>query len=163
MFEPTYIKDLDRQYTDVCVNLNTIKQTTDTLINFFKTQDRYAHLTYEELYQMISPSVRTQQYHIWRNEQGITGFANWAFVNPTVLDKYLNTGQLGTLDWQSGKMMCWIEVVATQDMPLMMSWMKNYSVNLLGENVRLYWLRTDQDHIRTAMKIRTKRSWRWAA
>jgi hemolysin-activating ACP:hemolysin acyltransferase len=162
MFEPTYIKDLDRQYTDLCVGLNTIKDTTDKLIPFFLSQTRYAHLTYEELYQMISPSVRTQQYHIWQDSTGITGFANWAFLNPAVLDKYLSTGRLGTLDWQSGKMMCWIEVISTKDMPQMMSWMKNYSVNLLGENVRLYWLRSDQDHIRTVMKIRTKRSWRWA-
>jgi hypothetical protein len=40
--------------------------------------------------------------------------------------------------------------------------MKDYSVNLLGENVRIYWVRSQQDKIMKKMKIRTKKSWRKA-
>lgn len=161
MFEPTYIKDLNQQYTGVCVRPSTIKSITNDVIDFLTQFDRYSHLTYAELYQMISPSVRNEQFKIFQTNGEIWGFANWAFVNDAVLDKYMTKGQLGTLDWTSGLKMCWVEAVAKRDMNKMMSWMKNYSVNLLGENVRLYWLRSAGDKIRSKMKIRTKRNWRW--
>jgi hemolysin-activating ACP:hemolysin acyltransferase len=162
MFSPTYMKDLNQQYTGVSVRLNTIKQRTDEIIDFFGRFARFQHLSYEELYQMISPCVRQEQYKIFRRQQRITGFANWAFVNDRVLDRYLGTGRLGTLDWNSGMKMLWVEVVTEGEMDHMMSWMKNYSVNLLGENVRIYWIRSQGDNIRKQMKIRTKRNWRWA-
>lgn len=161
MFSPTYIKDLNHQYTDICVRTNTIKTRTEQVMSFLKKFDRFADMSYEELYQMISPSVRKKQYKIFENEGQITGFANWAFVNDKVLEKFFTTGKLGTLDWQSGFKMLWVEVVTEGKMDTMMSWMKNYSVNLLGENVRLYWIRSEQDKIKKQMKIRTKRNWRW--
>ena len=161
MFEPTYVKDLNQQYTGVSVRLNTIKQRTDELITFLRGFDRFAGISYEDLYQMISPSVRNGQHKIFRDVTGITGFCNWAFVNEQVLDRFLETGALSTLDWQSGLKMLWVEVVTNGDMDTMMSWMKNYSVNLLGENVRIYWIRSQGEHIRKKMKIRTKRNWRW--
>ena len=161
MFSPTYIKDLNHQYTDVSVRTNTIKTNTEQVISFLKKFDRFADMSYEELYQMISPSVRNKQYKIFESKGQITGFANWAFVNDKVLEKFFTTGKLGTLDWQSGFKMLWVEVVTEGKMDTMMSWMKNYSVNLLGENVRLYWIRSEQDKIKKQMKIRTKRNWRW--
>jgi hemolysin-activating ACP:hemolysin acyltransferase len=118
-------------------------------------------MDFETLYQMISPSIRNKQYKIFKNKGQITGFANWAFVNDKVLEKFFTTGKLGTLDWTSGFKMLWVEVVTEGKMEKMMSWMKNYSVNLLGENVRIYWIRSEQDKIKKQMKIRTKRNWRW--
>jgi len=161
MFSPTYIKDLDQQYTDVCVRTNTIKQRTEQVISFLKKFDRFNHMDFETLYQMISPSIRNEQYKIFKNKGQITGFTNWAFVNDKVLEKFFTTGKLGTLDWQSGFKMLWVEVVTEGKMDKMMGWMKNYSVNLLGENVRIYWIRSEQDKIKKQMKIRTKRNWRW--
>lgn len=161
MFSPTYIKDLNHQYTDVSVRTNTIKTRTEQVISFLKNFDRFTNMDYETLYQMISPSIRNKQYKIFKNKEQITGFANWAFVNDKVLEKFLTTGKLGTLDWQSGFKMLWVEVVTEGKMEKMMSWMKNYSVNLLGENVRIYWIRSEQDKIKKQMKIRTKRNWRW--
>lgn len=162
MFEATYIKDLNQQYTGVCVRPSTIKSITNDVIDFFRQFDRYSHLTYAELYQMISPSVRNEQFKVFQTNGEIWGFTNWAFVNDAVLDKYLSTGRLGTLDWNSGLKMCYMETVSRRDMNKMISWMKNYSVNLLGENVRLYWMRSADNKIRSKMKIRTKRNWRWA-
>lgn len=161
MFSPTYIKDLNHQYTDVSVRTNTIKTRTEQVISFLKNFDRFTNMDYETLYQMISPSIRNKQYKIFKNKEQITGFANWAFVNDKVLEKFFTTGKLGTLDWQSGFKMLWVEVVTKGKMDTMMSWMKNYSVNLLGENVRIYWIRSEQDKIKKQMKIRTKRNWRW--
>tara|TARA_R100001460_G_scaffold56714_1_gene96411 strand:- start:1855 stop:2355 length:501 start_codon:yes stop_codon:yes gene_type:complete len=160
MFSPTYIKDLNHQYTDVSVRTNTIKTRTEEVISFFRKFNHYDHLAYEELYQMISPSVRKEQYKIFKNKGQITGFANWAFVNDKVLEKFFTTGKLGTLDWQSGFKMLWVEVVTEGKMDTMMSWMKNYSVNLLGENVRIYWIRSNNEKIKKRMKIRTKKNWR---
>ena len=161
MFSPTYIKDLNHQYTDVSVRTNTIKTRTEQVISFLKNFDRFTNMDYETLYQMISPSIRNKQYKIFKNKEQITGFANWAFVNDKVIEKFFTTGKLGTLDWQSGFKMLWVEVVTEGKMEKMMSWMKNYSVNLLGENVRIYWIRSEQDKIKKQMKIRTKRNWRW--
>jgi len=162
MFSPTYIKDLNQQYTGVCVSRSTIKNTTDEIIKFYRQFDRYEHVTYEELYQQISPCVRLDQYRLFRNQGRIVGFTNWAFVNDRVLDRFMEKGQLGTQDWQSGFKMLWLELISRDHMDTMMSWMKDYSVNLLGENVRIYWVRSQQDKIMKKMKIRTKNSWRKA-
>jgi len=162
MFSPTYIKDLNQQYTGVCVSRSTIKNTTDEIIKFYRQFDRYEHVTYEELYQQISPCVRLDQYRLFRNQGRIVGFTNWAFVNDRVLDRFMEKGQLGTQDWQSGFKMLWLELISRDHMDTMMSWMKDYSVNLLGENVRIYWVRSQQDKIMKKMKIRTKKSWRKA-
>lgn len=162
MFSPTYIKDLNQQYTGVCVNRSTIKNTTDEIIKFYRQFDRYEHVTYEELYQQISPCVRLDQYRLFRNQGRIVGFTNWAFVNDRVLDRFMEKGQLGTQDWQSGFKMLWLELISRDHMDTMMAWMKDYSVNLLGENVRIYWVRSQQDKIMKKMKIRTKKSWRKA-
>jgi hemolysin-activating ACP:hemolysin acyltransferase len=162
MFSPTYIKDLNQQYTGVCVNRSTIKNTTDEIIKFYRQFDRYEHVTYEELYQQISPCVRLDQYRLFRNQGRIVGFTNWAFVNDRVLDRFMEKGQLGTQDWQSGFKMLWLELISRDHMDTMMAWMKDYSVNLLGENVRIYWVRSQQDKIMKKMKIRTKNSWRKA-
>jgi len=162
MFSPTYIKDLNQQYTGVCVSRSTIKNTTDEIIKFYRQFDRYEHVTYEELYQQISPCVRLDQYRLFRNQGRIVGFTNWAFVNDRVLDRFMDKGQLGTQDWNSGFKMLWLELISRDHMDTMMSWMKDYSVNLLGENVRIYWVRSQQDKIMKKMKIRTKKSWRKA-
>jgi len=162
MFSPTYIKDLNQQYTGVCVNRSTIKNTTDEIIKFYRQFDRYENVTYEELYQQISPCVRLDQYRLFRNQGRIVGFTNWAFVNDRVLDRFMEKGQLGTQDWQSGFKMLWLELISRDHMDTMMAWMKDYSVNLLGENVRIYWVRSQQDKIMKKMKIRTKKSWRKA-
>jgi hemolysin-activating ACP:hemolysin acyltransferase len=117
-------------------------------------------VTYEELYNQISPCIRLDQYRLFRNRGRIIGFTNWAFVNDQVLDRYLEKGKLGTQDWNSGFKMLWIELISEHNMDQMMEWMKDYSVNLLGENVRIYWIRSDSQQIRKKMKIRTKSSWR---
>ena len=161
MFEPTYVKDLNQQYTGVCVRTDTMKHTTDMIIKFFLKHSRYKHLAYEDLYQMISPSVRLNQYKIFEHEGKIIGFVNWAFVNQTVLDRFLTQGLIGTQDWNSGMKQLYNEVVATQDVDKVISWMKNYSLNLLGPNVRCYWIRSQGENIKIR-KIRTKESWRWA-
>ena len=162
MFSPTYIKDLNQQYTGVCVNRSTIKNTTDEIIKFYRQFDRYDHVTYEELYNQISPCIRLDQYRLFKNRGLIIGFTNWAFVNDRVLDRFMDKGQLGTQDWNSGFKMLWLELISQDHMDTMMSWMKDYSVNLLGENVRIYWVRSQQDKIMKKMKIRTKNSWRKA-
>ena len=162
MFSPTYIKDLNQQYTGVCVSRSTIKNTTDEIIKFYRQFDRYEHVTYEELYQQISPCVRLDQYRLFRNRGRVVGFTNWAFVNDRVLDRFMDKGQLGTQDWNSGFKMLWLELISRDHMDTMMAWMKDYSVNLLGENVRIYWVRSQQDKIMKKMKIRTKKSWRKA-
>lgn len=161
MFNPTYIKDLNQQYTDLCVRPSTIKSVTNDLIDFFYKFERYQHLSYEELYQMLSPCVRKDQFKVFQTNGEIWGFTNWAFVDQKVLDKFLDKGKLGTLDWQSGFKQLYVEFVCTRGADVMMSWMKNYSVNLLGPNVRCYWIRSEDDKIKVR-KIRTKESWRWA-
>jgi hemolysin-activating ACP:hemolysin acyltransferase len=162
MFSPTYIKDLNQQYTGVCVSRSTIKRATDEIIDFYRQFARYDHVTYEELYNQISPCVRLDQYRLFRINGEIIGFTNWAFVNDRVLDRFLEKGQLGTQDWQSGFKMLWLELISRNHMDEMMRWMKDYSVNLLGENVRIYWVRCDRDKIWKKMKIRTKKNWRIA-
>ena len=160
MFEATYIKDLNQQYTGVYDAGNATKTTTERLIKFYSTFDRYRDDTYAELYQHISPSVRNGTYKIFQRDGEIYGFMNWSFVNNAVLRKFLQTGHMGTLDWQTGLNMVWIDALSKHSIQHMANWLKNYTVNLLGLNVRVYWLKINGENIRAKVKMRTKQSWR---
>ena len=85
MSRQTYMDATRLQYTDVCVGFNATKSITNTIINFYSQFDRYNHLTYVDLYQHISPSIRNNQFKVFHTNGKIWGFANWALLNDNIL------------------------------------------------------------------------------
>jgi len=161
MHSQTYIKDHYHANTGVCVNLNTMKSVIDDVIDFYTQFDRYNHLTYVDLYQHISPSIRNNQYKIFQTNGEIWGFANWAYMSPSVLEKFLKQGRLHTLDWMSGFHPVYVDFVASRNAKYVMKWLKNYTVETYGVGAPLYWVRSTKHKIKRITKTTTKGYWKW--
>ena len=139
-----------------------MKHTVDTVIDFYSKFDRYAHLTYVDLYQHISPSIRNEQYKIFIKDGKITGFTNWAFCSKGVLERFLRDGRLHTLDWMSGFNLLYVDFVASEDAFDVMRWLKNHSTRMMGANRPIYWARSTPHRIKRITKQTTKEHWLWA-
>ncbi len=158
----TYTQSHYHANTGVCVNLNTMKSVIDDVIDFYTKFDRYNHLTYVDLYQHISPSIRNDQHKIFQTNGEIWGFANWAYVSPSVLEKFCRRGILHTLDWNSGIQPLYVDFVASRNANYVMKWLKNYTVTSYGVNAPLYWARATKHKIKRVTKTKTKGYWKWA-
>ena len=84
------------------------------IIKLYRKFSKYDSYTDREIAIAIIPSLSLNQYKIFEDEYGdIYAFTNWAFLNKEVEKKFLKTGVLENVDWQSGDI-CWhIETVNT--------------------------------------------------
>jgi len=134
--------------------------TFDNVINLYHSFNKYKKNTYPELYYHILPSINLNQYKIFKDDQGIYGFVNWAFVNKEVEENFLKTGLMK--NWKCGNIMLHIDFIATKNVKQIMSWLKNNSAKLLGLNKKIHWIRLDSNNkVRKIMKQTTKDSWLW--
>ena len=84
-------------------------------IKLYQQQLIWKNKSDKELAMHIIPSVALNQYHIFRYKNtGVAyAFTNWAFLNKIAEERFLKTGVLENLDWDSGDI-CWhIETVNT--------------------------------------------------
>ena len=134
--------------------------TFDNIINLYHNFNKYKKNTYPELYYHILPSINLNQYKIFKDEQGIYGFVNWALVNKEIEQNFLKTGLIK--NWKCGNIMLHIDFIATKNVKQIMSWLKNNSAKLLGLNKEIHWIRLDNHNkVRKIMKQTIKDSWLW--
>ena len=88
------------------------------VIRLYREFPKYNYLSDRDIAITIIPSLSLNQYNIFRYPStGVAyAFTNWAFLSPNVEDRFLKTGVLENLDWDSGST-CWhIDTVnTTQD------------------------------------------------
>ena len=60
----------------------------DNIINFYKTFNKYKNNTNDDLYYHILPSINCRQYKLFKDNNNIYGFVNWAFLNKEEEDHY---------------------------------------------------------------------------
>jgi len=88
------------------------------VIRLYREFPKYNYLSDRDIAITIIPSLSLNQYNIFRYPStGVAyAFTNWAFLSPNVEDRFLKTGVLENLDWDSGSN-CWhIDTVnTTQD------------------------------------------------
>mgnify|MGYP003660314622 CR=1 FL=1 len=84
------------------------------IVKLYRKFSKYDSYTDREIAKAIIPSLSLNQYKIFEDDYGdIYAFTNWAFLNKEVEEKFLKTGILENVDWQSGDI-CWhIETVNT--------------------------------------------------
>ena len=84
------------------------------IIKLYRKFSKYDSYTDREIAISIIPSLSLNQYKIFEDEYGdIYAFTNWAYLSKKVEEKFLKTGILENVDWQSGDI-CWhIETVNT--------------------------------------------------
>ena len=134
--------------------------TFDNVIKLYRNFNKFEKNTYPELYYHILPSINLNQYKIFKDEKGIYGFVNWAFVSKEIEQNFLKTGIIK--NWKCGNIMLHIDFIATKNVKQIMSWLKNNSARLLGLNKEIHWIRLDNNNkVRKIMKQTIRDSWLW--
>tara|TARA_R100001198_G_C5167971_1_gene170139 strand:+ start:251 stop:694 length:444 start_codon:yes stop_codon:yes gene_type:complete len=114
------------------------------IIKLYRKFSKYDSYTDREIAISIIPSLSLNQYKIFEDEYGdVYAFTNWAFLNKKVEERFLKTGVLENLDWQSGNI-CWhIDTINTT--PNKIKEIYKYTANRLaadiGEDKYCNWIR----------------------
>jgi hemolysin-activating ACP:hemolysin acyltransferase len=119
--------------------------TFDEVISLYYNFDKYKKNTYPELYYHILPSINLNQYKIFKDDKGIFGFVNWAYLNEDVEKAYVTTSKIYKNEWKSGVNLWLYDIVILRKSNEVMSWVYNYFKKLLKTNESISWLRLDKN------------------
>ena len=124
------------------------------VIRLYREFPKYNYLSDRDIAISIIPSLSLNQYNIFRYPATNVAYAftNWAFLSPDVEKRFLQTGILKNLDWDSGTI-CWhIDTINTA--PNKIKEIYKYTATRLakdiGEDKYCHWIRLDS----TAKKIK---------
>jgi hemolysin-activating ACP:hemolysin acyltransferase len=107
---------------------------------------RYDKYTYEQIVGMVLPSINLDQYQIHRLGKDDVGFTNWAFMNDIVQHRYKTSGRLKDNEWNCGKNIWVMAVVAKSNAREIINWVKEYFKPKLQVNECVKWLRVSDDN-----------------
>ena len=119
--------------------------TFDEIINLYYKFDKYKKNTYSDLYYHILPSINLNQYKVFKDEQGIFGFVNWAYLSKEIEKSYIETSTIYKNEWKSGDYLWLYDIVIIRKSKEVMSWVYNYFKKLLKTNESISWLRLDKN------------------
>ena len=116
------------------------------VVHLYRQFSKFDKYTYEDLVNMITPSLNLDQYQIHKVGNEDIGFTNWAFISDTVEQRFKLTGKLKANEWNCGNNVWHIETVAKSHLRQIMKWTKEYFRTKLEINQPIKWLRI-KDHI----------------
>ena len=105
------------------------------VIRLYREFPKYNYLSDRDIARAIIPSLSLNQYNIFRYPTtGVAyAFTNLAFLNKIAEERFLKTGVLENLDWDSGDI-CWhIETVNTAQDKIKEIY--KYTANRLAEDI----------------------------
>lgn len=141
--------------------MNKIYNDTKKIIEFYEQFDEFGHMTFIDLYQRISPSIRNGTCKIFKDSDGMYGFQNWALVSDDVLKRFFKQGRLHTVDWMCGPNLLYVDTVATRDVSKIIRWSKDHSVRMAGVGNKIFWTRSDRYKVKRTTERTTKEHWIW--
>ena len=118
----------------------------DRVIHLYRQMPRYNKYTYEQIVKMVLPSINLDQYQIHRLGKDDVGFTNWAFMNDIVQHRYKTSGRLKDNEWNCGKNVWVMAVVAKSNAREIITWVKEYFKPKLEINECVKWLRVSDDN-----------------
>ena len=118
------------------------------IIRLYREFPKYNYLSDRDIAKAIIPSLSLNQFKIFRypSTDVAYAFTNWAYLNKTVEERFLQTGVLENLDWDSGDI-CWhIETVNTNNTKLkeIYKWTAEKLSKEIGDNNIIHWLRINK-------------------
>ncbi len=121
------------------------------IIRLYREFPKYNYLSDRDIAIAIIPSLSLNQYNIFRYPTtGIAyAFTNWAFLNKIAEERFLKTGVLENLDWDSGDI-CWhIETVNTAQDKIkeIYKYTAKRLTKDIGEDKIINWIRTNKSGI----------------
>ena len=118
----------------------------DRVIHLYRQMPRYDKYTYEQIIGMVLPSINLDQYQIHRLGKDDVGFTNWAYMNDIVQHRYKTSGRLKDNEWNCGKNIWVMAVVAKSNAREIITWVKEYFKPKLEVNECVKWLRVADDN-----------------
>ena len=121
--------------------------------------DQWSGESLKDIYAHIYPPITLNQYSIHRDEDGIYGFTNWAFLDKETEQKFLDERSLDLNDWNTGENTWVIDTIFTKEHNAM-KFNKTFFTHLLGPGKTVQWLRLAPNGlIRNHFKVITKEAW----
>ena len=115
------------------------------IVHLYRQFPKYDCYNYERLVTMIRPSLNLDQYQIHRVGKEDVGYTNWAFLNDIVEHRYKLTAKLKANEWNCGKNIWVIGVIAKSHAKEIMTWTKEYFKPQLEVNESIKWIRSDDN------------------
>lgn len=118
------------------------------IIRLYREFPKYNYLSDRDIARAIIPSLSLNQFKIFRypSTDVAYAFTNWAYLNKTAEERFLKTGVLENLDWDSGDI-CWhIETVNTNNTKLkeIYKWTAEKLSKEIGNDSTIHWLRINK-------------------
>jgi hemolysin-activating ACP:hemolysin acyltransferase len=115
-----------------------ILQDMQTIISLYKKFDKYKDYTREDIYYHILPSIKLKQYKIFKENDKVITFANWAYLNDQAEQEYIKTGNFNENAWKSGVITWVVDVVSIKNGDKIGRWLKN-------KFKQFKWMRSDKN------------------
>ena len=113
----------------------------------------------KDIYYHIYPSLVLSQYSIHRDDDGIYGFTNWAYLDDKTEQKFLDEKSLDINDWRTGENTWVIDSIYTKGHNSM-KYNKTFFTHLLGPGKTVQWGRfAPNGLIKNHFKVTTKEHW----
>jgi hemolysin-activating ACP:hemolysin acyltransferase len=118
------------------------------VIRLYREFPKYNYLSDKDIAKAIIPSLSLNQAKIFRYPTTgvVYAFTNWAYLNKQVEDRFLKTGILENLDWDSGDI-CWhIETINTAQNKIkeIYKYTANRLAEDIGEDKYCHWIRMNK-------------------
>ena len=131
--------------------------TFDEVINLYYKHDKYKKFTYPELYYHILPSINHNQYKIFKDEDGVFGFVNWAYLNEETQDSYIRNSKIYKNEWKSGVNIWLYDIVIIRKTKEVALWTIKYCLKKIKTNDCFSWIRVDENNQITRVAKKYKR------
>ena len=115
------------------------------IVHLYRQFPKYDKFTYQQLTEMITPSLNLDQYQIHRIGNEDVGFTNWAFLSDNVEQRFKLIGKLKPNEWNCGDNIWVMQVVAKSNIKEIMKWVKDYFRDKIEVNESVKWIRADKD------------------
>ena len=114
------------------------------IVHLYRQFPKYDKFTYQQLTEMITPSLNLDQYQIHRIGNEDVGFTNWAFLSDNVEQRFKLIGKLKPNEWNCGDNIWVMQVVAKSNVKEIMKWVKDYFRDKIEVNESVKWIRADK-------------------
>ena len=115
------------------------------IVHLYRQFPKYDKFTYQQLTEMITPSLNLDQYQIHRIGNEDVGFTNWAYLSDNVEQRFKLIGKLKPNEWNCGNNIWVMQVVAKSNVKEIMKWVKDYFRDKIEVNESVKWIRADKD------------------
>jgi hemolysin-activating ACP:hemolysin acyltransferase len=111
----------------------------------------------KDIFYHIYPSIVLGQCKAHRDEDGVYGFRNWAFLSKEAEQKFLETREIGFDDWKSGENLWVIDSIFKRKHNEAMLYYRTFFTHLIGVGKSVQWLRLAANGlIRSHVKLTTR-------